>query len=390
MQVSKRVVGAILVVALVVGGVSVAWSQVETRAGERVNLDGQLSDIAFAAGDQVDVTATSTDDIYAAGGDLRIRGAGGPSVHAIGGTIRFDNVTFEDASLGGGRVELASGRTADDLLVGAGEVDMLPGYSVGGSAFLAGGRVAIEGPIDRDLWSTGGDIRLDGSVGGSAELEGDHVVVGPKARIVGELRHRAMTIEISPQAVISGGIKVLEPRPRDWWDTRFHPAGFVVGVLMLIALTWGAMLLLPGLMRDSDNRIRQHPGVSLGVGVLIMIAAPVGLALMAVTVIGIPIAFVTLMLLLASLPLAVASAIHTGGMILGSMVGKNAPSPALRFAWTAAAALILCVVGAIPWMGGLVLLLVYALGLGAVSWCIAVALAKGGREPPAMDMPAVA
>jgi hypothetical protein len=113
--------------------------------------------------------------------------------------------------------------------------------------------------------------------------------------------------------------------------------------------------------------LRERLGVSLLLGFVLLVCAPVAALLLLVTLIGIPLGLLAIALYLALLPVAYASA----GIGLGEWaLGRWKPAAARRFGWRAGAATIaivlLALLGTIPWLGGLIGFAALLAGLGAL------------------------
>ncbi len=357
---------------------------VATAQGDEAALGGTLSEIGFAMGGRVVVDAQSDDDIYAAGGNVMVRGAQAEDLFVAGGDIVFTDVSAHDATVAGGQLKFISGEVGDDLVAAGGQLALSPDFAVGGAAILAGGEVRVEAPIGGELRAGGGYVVVDSTVGGDASLAGDRVVIGPKARINGDLTHRAAKIEIDPAAVVTGEVRVLDPKEDAPLRARDVAAGIflaaIFGMVALLVLAWAASFLLPGLMRDADYMIRTHPWMTLAIGFLIGLAAPAVLMLLAITLVGIPVAVTIAALLVAAVPLAIAGFLNFAGMMIRRILNRNAsenPGWGARAGWTAVAVVALLVLGVIPFIGPIAWTAAYVTGLGAIVTQGARSLARG-------------
>lgn len=355
-------------------------AQIATRSGDRVEATDVLPDMAFFAAADLVVTAKSSDDVFAAGGDISLNGAQADHLIALGGDIVVSGSAFQDIVAAAGDIDLVSGSVSDDLVAAAGDINIQTGFDIGGSAIITGGNVTINAPVGGELRAAGADLRLDSSVNGDVQLIGEKVLIGPAARIGGDLRHRAREIEIDPAARIAGEVIKLEPPKRpdlEEWGVKAAAAAvafalaFMIGMGILIV---AIALALPALMESARSMIREKPMSTLGIGFLISIAGPAVVAVLFVTVLGIPLALMIIILIAAAAPIAIAASAYCAGMTARGAATRNAAQPGAfaRAMWSALAACGLVILGLIPILGGVVWTIAYIFGLGAV-------MTRGGK-----------
>ena len=356
------------------------FAQIETRSGDHVDASETLPDMAFFAGGNLNITAKSTDDIFAAGGDININEAQADHMIVAGGDVTITDVAFHDLIAAAGDANFVSGTVVDDIVATGGDLILRPAFGIGGSAVLSGGEIDVEAPIGGELRAAAGRLRLNAKVDGDAHLVGDEIELGPNTRIGGDLRHRAKNIEISPDAVIAGEIIKLEsPTPPDVekWGVAAAAAiamfalAFLIGVGLLVVVI---ALTLPSLMNSASAMIGNKPLSTLGLGFLIVAAAPVVIALLFATVFGVPLAMLIGVIYLAAAPLAIAAFAYFIGMKGRGVIASDATDPGTgaRIFWSALAVGALVIIGLIPFLGALVWLFAYVLGMGAV-------MTRGGK-----------
>ena len=297
-----------------------------------MSVTGVFEDVLFLAGGRVGVNARGEDDVVAAGGDLTVQGASAD--HMMLGAYKIVFVDSQAADLFAAGVDLSflSGRLADDMVAAAGQLVLRPAFAVDGTAVLSGADVVVEAPVGGELRVLGGVVRIDAAIGGDVDVTANRLVIGPGARIEGDLRHRAGTVEIAPAATVVGETIALEPPagevPKAAGRVFFAAAVlgllFTLGMVVLVLVT---ITLLPGLMGDSAQMIRARPLATLGIGGLIVAAAPLVLGLLFASVIGIPLALLIAALYLAAAPLALAASTYTGGLWARRQLREQAAAP---------------------------------------------------------------
>jgi hypothetical protein len=206
--------------------------------------------------------------------------------------------------------------------------------------------------VKGNLTVIGGDLQVDG------EVDGDVVDIGG-------------TVSQSPGAIVRGHVNGVS---QDYTDPVAPWLGANRGDIMaqnyktFLRLAYNIVILLaflifPVRVRMALDRVEKHPGLSATAGVLALIAVfPVALLLL-ISIIGIP--------LLPLEFLAVVAGVLIGQAALGLLVGRRlyelirpqtTPSP---LAALIIGLVVLTAAELVPVLGGLVLALVWMIGLGA-------------------------
>ena len=335
----------IVVVVVVVGllpGLAAAQSGI---GGSIVVEEGEtVSEVSGVAGTII-VHGTVTGDVSGAAGNVVITGTVDGDVSVATGNLRIDGDVGGDVSAGAGSVHLEEGATV------AGNVD------------LGAGQVRIDGSIDGDARIGAETIHLgqDASIGGSLTYDGQ--LEGNLDAVAGDItRDRTL-----------GPTTVTELQPLVSWVFAVYT--FLMNLLLGIIL----LALFPRFSAGVADRAMAEPVKTGLVGLGILVAVPLLLVILFITVIGIPLGLVGTLIFLF---------VAWVGLIYGRFVlGMWLLSPGLRNRlgfearddpnrvggidrkWVA---LLLGLViggllGVIPVVGGLVNFLLFLLGLGALA-----------------------
>jgi hypothetical protein len=278
------------------------------------------------------------------------------------------------------------GKSGDMMRVGS-DITVEKDQRVIGNVMAVGGDVKVKGHVEGDVVSMGGDVFLEAG----ARVDGDVVTMG------GELHEE--------EGVIVGGKRVSAAGGREWARDRgdidihldgdrggrrhfpdFSGAFVWLGLTLLVA--WAFAGLAPGRTRASVDTLQREPGLSGGVGFLGMLITVPGFiavvlfaALLAITIIGIPLAIVALL----GYP-AVLALVYVWGYVVGcAAIGENLlkrrePSPGLvKSALTGTAVIAgIGILGKllkiVPGLGGLGGLLQ---GLGWLAFALVVLIGSG-------------
>ena len=382
-----RTILAIVLVLLAMFATTRVASQITSQTGEMIQAEASLLDMAFYAGNEIRIKASSEDDIFAAGDTIRVDATTADHLILAGGEIDIRDIEVDDIIAAGGDLDLRSGAVSDDVLAAGGMVTLHPALQVAGSAIVSGGEVRINAPIRKELRVAANRIFLNSAVDGNVKLMGDEITLGPKARLGGNLQYRGEDIEISPGAVITGTRSILPADEHDEFErwgkgSAAFFAGFAIAALLGVTLLVVAIaLVLPGLMNKSSELIKQKPLLSLGVGFLATFVLPFTLFLLFVTIVGAPLAMLIAAMLFAFTPVGVAASAYFIGMQGRRIIRKPAedappPSRSSRLLWSAIAIVLIVALGMIPFVGGLIWLLVLMFGMGAILVQGGLALAR--------------
>ena len=384
-----KIIMAIAFVILVLLLTTRVASQITTQSGETINAEASFVDMAFFAGDAIKIKASSEDDIFAAGGTIEVDATSADHLILAGGEINITDAAVGDIIAAGGDLNLRSGMVTDDVLAAGGTVTLHPKFQITGSAIVSGGEVTINSPIQKELRVAANRIVLNSVVDGNVKLMGDEIELGPMARLGGNLQYRSENIQISPGAVITGTRSILpadEQADFERWgkgSAAFFAGFTIAAVLGITLLVVVITLVLPGLMNKSSTLIKEKPLLSLGVGFVATFVLPFTLFMLFVTIIGAPLAILIAAMLFAFTPLGVAASAYFIGMQGRQLIKKPAddaapPAIGARLIWSAIAIVLILALGMIPFVGGLIWLLILMFGMGAILVQGGLALAREG------------
>lgn len=349
-------------------------------------LTGDHTGQQFVAGERVTITnANVADDIFAAGKDVKFDTATAKLIVSAGASLWLTNVTAEDLILAGGQIDL-SGTVTDDVIAAACPVCPVGGYvrlndsmQVGDEARLVGREVQVDGKVGGNLFAAGQRVVLSGEVGGNAKFEAEHIVLERGARVEGNLRWAGPNApELREGAVVVGKIVEVEPIfPFDkklpehagWWYVMMGVAA-VLGILLAFVLLGVALqLAAPVLLADAASTARSDMWSSLGRGLVVSLLGPAVVALLMASVVGIPIGLVAGAALLLLFALGYVAVSYCIGLYLRHLSGKSevVSGTGGRIVLTTVGILVLFVVGLVPFIGWVIDFLAVTAGVGAVA-----------------------
>lgn len=318
-------------------------------AGANVNVGANVSGDLLAAGSQVVSSGSSAQSSLLAGGNVTSSGSVGNNLYAAGGQLAISNTVADNAYVAGGTVTMVQGsRVARDLLI-------------------TGGQVAMNGTVGRDLLASGGDISINGTVNGNARVNGGNITLGPDAVVRGDLIYSSdqkLNMETGAR-VLGKTIQRQQPQKRAQPPSRAAKAA-----LWLLSLTSafivGAIILaiVPVMSAGVADRVVQAPGWSMLTGFILLVVVPIAATIIALTIIGFPLALILLAMYFISIYISYIFVGLAAGRFIFRRIGKPAASMYLDLL---VGLVVVWILISIPFIGGLIKLLVILLGLGALA-----------------------
>ncbi|WP_137291143.1 bactofilin family protein [Natronorubrum halophilum] len=342
----SRTILVVAVLALVVLGTIpiTAVAQSDARTGGTVVVEeGETVDSLEAFSGTVIVEGTVTGDVSAVAGDVRIEGDVGGDLEAAAGSVTI------------------AGTVDGDVEVAAGSFTVAEGATVGGDVSAGAGNVAIDGTLE-----------------GDADIGADTIQLGDNGAIAGDLRYSGSLD--GNTAAVGGEIQQDSSVGTDLAPTIQPIASwlFAAYVLALNLLLGAALLaLFPRFSDGIANRVASSPVRSGLVGFGVLVVVPVLLVLIAITIVGIPFSIVGAFGFALVIWIGTVYGRYAVAAWLLSTAGVTNRWLALVVGLVAGA-----VLAQIPIVGGLINLLVFLLGLGALTFGLYAHRRRVGKQEP--------
>lgn len=341
--------------------------------GETVN-----DDLVLAGGD-VTIDGTVKGDISGAASTLKIGGVVQGDVNITAGTIEIGGTVLQSVRAIGGKTTI-TGTVGNDLAVIGGEVKIEPSGKVNGDLLAIGGDVTINGPVAGNVRGNMRDLTINARVGQDVKVRVDHLKVEDGARIIGDVSYRSHNDgEFSSKSVINGSIehhRLIGSVPIE--NMTFWIVSAVFRLLCSLLAGIIVILIMPRTTAVIADAARQSLLKSVLFGLIFLIAIPVLLTILLVTVIGIPIALIGLALFLIALYL---SQVFIGTALGRFILPDNWGNLGRGYNLLAMVIGVIIIAGLravpLPYFGGIVTAIVTILGIGA----IVIGLSRRGRVP---------
>ncbi len=335
------------------------------------------SDVIHIAGEEI------LDDLFIAGGDVSVNTHVIGDLFAAGATISVgDSAVIENSLMAAGRRVDVNGTVVNSARAFAQDIN-IRGHVEGNVMGFAGTMILDNsGWIEKDLSYFGGEVILRGRVGGNVKgemesavisgqvdgdvyLEAEEITVLPTAIIGGKLRYRSkQEAKVEEGAQIFEGIERLAPEKAQGsgyslgsflWDAWWYFAAVVVGLVLL-------MLFRP-FVTEVKETLLQSSLRSLSLGFLFVVCLPVAAIVLGITLLGVPLAVLTLIGWLVLLYVAkIFVALAAGEWLLGRLRGGKMSAAILSLL---AGLFLLTIATLIPYAGFLIRIMIVSLGFGA-------------------------
>ena len=256
------------------------------------------------------------------------------------------------------------------------------GETVNGEMVIAGGRTKLEegSRVTGSVHVMDGIVEVDGQIGGDLSMIDGRVHLGPRARLGGDLNVSGGELDRSPEARVTGevnrgaGSGIQAPFFPEWTILPAPEGVSVTGrivdllaeAILTAVLAFLAVRFIPRPVSRVAGAVVRGPVLSGALGLLAMIVVPSLLVLMAFTVILIPVALLSALLL--------GVVILYGWIAIGSEIGRrmtrrlkwDVRPPAAAILGTLLFVLLVNASELIPVVRVVVPILAASVGLGAV------------------------
>ncbi len=293
------------------------------------------------SGDQVSIDTPVVDDVFAAGGAITVN-APIDSLIAAGGTVTLNAPVKGDVIVAGGRV-IANNNIGGKLVAVGGTVDV--NGDVGTNALITSGRVTLNprSRIGRDAVISAGTVASSGHVTGNLSVRSQSFA---DTGSVGGTRTFVKT-EQQSLAKIFTALGIL------------FSIGWLILGLVLIKIA-------PARYHVVVDEVAKTPVVKLVVGFTGLIVACIVLVILAMTIVGLPVALVSGLLIFIGIIFSVIFVSSSLGRWLLGMLTVDIKD------WQAFVAgfVVLSILFRIPFAGPVLLIVTTSLGFGALIYTV--------------------
>lgn len=315
-------------------------------AGSIVSIDGTVTGDLICAGKTININGIVQGDVICAGEMITVNGTVGGSVRVAGKSMNIN------ASVGRGVMAFGEG------------VSIGPDATIAKDVLLAGMNMDVKGKIGGDLHGGAANLILSGEVSGDVKMALEDINVSKDAIINNDLIYTGGSVgTISNEAVIRGNTEhkfpIIYKRNISSivLDNVYSIFAALVLGLVLISL-WKKTTI------NITDRMEKKIWLSIGLGVAVLFLTPIIAILLAITVIGIPLAVILMLLWVVDLFLSI---VFSGIMLGRILLKKYMPKKKDSLIWTMIIGVtIIKLLGLIPVVGWVFCLFAVLLGLGGI------------------------
>jgi cytoskeletal protein CcmA (bactofilin family) len=323
--------------------------------GGTVNFDGNIVSDLFMAAGTATFNGTADGNVYTAARHATVNGQVERSYHGFAQYITINALIDGDATAFGQELTLSNES------------------HIGRDAALFAAVTFLNGTIDRDAYINSDDVNVTGRIDGNVRIRGDRITIAPSAYIGGNLEYTSkQKAEISSEARIVGETKWKKvtsatsthspvgtnPPPTGFWTSLIFLVGSIIVGIVLLATKRNGVIAIA-------DEIKSNWLVDGLLGLALIIVAPIVLFLLAITVIGLPLALVGFS--------AYGITFWAGKILTGIAIGAGLLSLTKRegrpsFGWSLVIGMIiLALLFKIPYFSWLIYVLAWSVGAGALA-----------------------
>lgn len=347
-----------------------------------------IDDDLFIGAENIDFAGTVTGSVFAGSGMADIKGNIKGDLVLGAGKANLGGTIGGDLYLGAGDVVLTKTIVGGNIIVGAGNVLIDKDSKIGGSLIAGAGSVRNSAPVGRSAMIGAGSLYLDSKVGKEARLGGGSLELGPHSVIIGDLTYALgeenSALKQDPASTVGGTLTRYTPpidAKRDMakakddfgkFGTFAHRGWLIISFLGSLLVGFLLLRLFPKTSLGLSSELSSRLMPSLGTGFLIVIFSAPLLLVLALSVIGLPLAGLLLLLF--------CIALHLAKLVTSYALGRFI---ARQFSWNKMGSYAVAFVGlsvfyllrAVPGIGWVATILFTWVGLGAM-WLFARAHQK--------------
>lgn len=311
--------------------------------GRSLTIDAEVHGDVFCAGQTIVVTGTVHGDVICAGQTVIVKGKVDGNVRLAGQVVTLDAQVAKSATVAAQTFVLEqAGKVGEDMTIGSSDA-------------------TLKGSVGRDVVAGAENLLLAGIVGRNVSTESTNTKLNGDARVGGNLTYTSYkTLDQAGGATITGAVTRNDP-PTDR-SAENKSFGQMLGdwlywLVAYLLIVLALVLLFPRMFQTVTDRAFPMPWWALLAGLGALFVMPLILLLLALTFVGLPLMFVTLILWIGVVLLSG----PVFGYYVGRLVLRKQTQPVLTMLVGAS---IVTVASFIPYLNILVGILTLWLGSG--------------------------
>lgn len=352
-----------LAVLLFVSPYAVASANTVVRTGDSVavannqNVDGNF----YGIGSTVALSGAIAGDAVVMGGNVTVNGSITDDLFALGGTVSLSASMTEDVRIIAGDVTISE-PVGGSLVVLAGRLTVLSTATIGGDVLFYGGDATIDGAVGGKVLGNAERVRVNGAVGKGVDISTPNLTLGDQANVTGDVRYVSNTELVrATGAVVTGEVSKNDAPQSETSGTDLR--ALLVTLLMSLFATLSLYLLFRRHVEQIAAAAPTHVGVKSVIGFVTLIAAPITILILLVSVLGIFVGIIGILGFLVLLFLGFSLMNVVAGSFLAMVITKK---PQTSVLWIVAGAILIQAVLLVPVVGLVAILFLFIVTLGTI------------------------
>jgi cytoskeletal protein CcmA (bactofilin family) len=310
------VAASVAVLALItMGAKAQAWTAFRSGSSATVPASETLDSSLWSGARNVDIAGTVNGDVFCGAQTVNISGSVKGDVICAAQTINISGSIEGSIRLAAQTVNL-TGTVGRNATIVSQTINTDAKSAISGDASMAASTINLNGSIGRDLAATSSELKITGSLGRDLTTSAKNIVLATGAKIGGGIDYTSKNkINQSSGAQVGGSITQHQPQGENKSNNLLFPFGGKFAFLLVLMFIISALIitaLLPQFVHRITNHGILHPWRGLATGLLASIVVPILAILLAITIVGIPVA---ILLVLSWLVISLSSGIFTAYLI---------------------------------------------------------------------------
>ena len=323
-----------------------------------------INDDLYLVGNRIIINGTVNGDVVCIGNHITMAGRVDGTITAIGITVEIEGDVTQSVQTAASNVTV-SGEIGGDVVAAGDDINLTDQATIGRDLVFAGRSVNVDALINDGIQGTGTKIVLNNVIGSDVEVGVDRLTITSTAVIQGDLVYTSEN-----EATIQNGARIIGTTTHILAEHFEIPhiglwASFIA---FLMTLVTGIVIILiaPKRARAVADAVKMRPLATLGWGALLLFVTPIALAIVFITIIGIPLSIMGAVIYGIAIFLSqVVIGLFIGYWILGHF--SNIESRGLLIGAFVLGFTLLTLVRFVPYIGWIIWLATAVFGIGAMA-----------------------
>lgn len=323
-----------------------------------------IDDDLYLIGNRVIINGTVNGNVLCIGNHITIAGRVDGTITAIGNTVEIEGDVTQSVQTAANNV-IVSGQIGGDMVTAGNDIDLTDQATIDRDFVFAGNSVDVNALINDGIQGVGNTIVLSNIIGSDVEVGVHRLTITSTAVIQGNLTYTSEN-----EVMIQDGARIIGITTHILAEHFEIPhigiwASFIAFLMVLIT---GIVIILiaPRRAKAAADAVKHRPLATLGWGALLLFVTPIALAIVFITILGIPLSIMGLVIYGIAIFLSqVAIGLFIGYWILGHF--SNIESRGLLILAYVLGFTLLTLVSFIPYIGWIIWLAVAVFGIGAMA-----------------------